>query len=77
MSNNGPYIDIDDQEYRPGPIAPVCADCGLPAWLCECAWLEAMHREPRGEADAIIGWWPTAIFAVAALAIAIVAVRVL
>jgi len=65
VSNNGPYIDIDDQEYRPGP----------PSDDCDCP--PALHREPRGEADAIIGWWPTALFAMAALAIAIVAVRVL
>lgn len=73
MSNNGPYIDIDDQEYRPGPLAPVCPTCRYLLALCDCP--PSWHAEPGD--DAIIGWWPTAIFAVFALAIAIVAVRVL
>ena len=69
MSNNGPYVDIDDQEYRPGPLAPVCPTCRYLLALCDCP--PVMHREPRGEADAIIGWWPTALFAMAALALGV------
>ncbi len=72
MSNNGPYVDIDDQEYRHGPVTPRCKLCGMPETLCDCA--PSWHREPQSETS-IIGWWPTAIFAVAALALAVLWVR--
>lgn len=36
MSNNGPYTDIDTQEYRPGPLTPFCGRCYLPEALCGC-----------------------------------------
>lgn len=68
--NSGPYVDHD--EYRDGPIAPKCRFCDLPFALCDCP--PSWHAEPGD--NAIIGWWPVAIFAVFALAIAIVAVRV-
>lgn len=63
MSNNGPYVDIDDQEYRHGPVT-----------RGELFPNPHDHREPQSE-TAIIGWWPTAIFAVAAMALAVLWVR--
>ena len=62
--NNGPYIDIDDQEYRAGPLTPRCRLCGMPEALCDCP--PSWHEQPRS-AESLIGWWPTALFAVAAL----------
>lgn len=64
--NSGPYVDHDTQEYRDGPLTPKCGVCDLPIALCDCTWRN--HADP---ATAIIGWWPVAIFAMVALAVAV------
>lgn len=50
--NNGPYIDIDDQEYRAGPLTPRCRLCGMPEALCDCP--PSWHEQPQG--DSYLRW---------------------
>lgn len=74
MSNSGPYVDHDTQEYRHGPLTSACRVCDLPTFLCDCP--PSWHREPD-TVTAYTGWWPVATLAIAALAVAVFAVRVL
>lgn len=58
--NSGPYIDHDEQEYRPGPIDPGCRLCDLPLALCDCRWPDVV----KANAD-----WIVAAFALVGLAV--------
>ena len=67
--NSGPYVDIDDQEYRDGPIDPACRLCDLPLALCECRLLPDVVK---ANAD-----WFAAAFAVVGVAVVVIAKAVL
>lgn len=62
--NNGHYVDIDDQEYRAGPLTPRCRLCGMPEALCDCP--PSWHEQPQG--DSLLRWWAI-IFAVVGMGV--------